>query len=154
MPRKTPKKQNLVIHPIAHTHTAQIPFYISSIQAGFPSPADDYLANPIDLNRELIQHPASTFMGRVRGNSMIDAGIHNGDLVIIDKSLTPKSGDVAVCFIDGEFTIKYIQISKNNILLVPANPDFPTITVTEDNEFLIWGIVTYSIHQHIKREIK
>lgn len=148
MPHKNHSDTNLTIHPIEQRDNAQIPFYISYIQAGFPSPADDYIADPIDLNRELILHPVATFMGRVRGDSMINAGIYNGDLLIIDKSLTPKTGDVAVCFIDGEFTIKYIKISNNNVLLIPANPEFPTITVNENNEFMIWGIVTYSVHRH------
>ncbi len=133
---------------MARKKTDKIQFFDTAIQAGFPSPAEDYMATPIDLNRELISHPSSTFMGRVRGDSMRDAGIFTGDIVIIDKSLRPKSGDIAVCFIDGEFTIKYIKIESSSVLLVPANPNYPTITVGTDNDFMIWGVVTYSIRAH------
>ncbi len=150
MARRTKSLQqpNLTLHGIkTGTHT-EIPFHVSSIQAGFPSPAADYISAPIDLNSELIANPATTFMGRVRGDSMRDAGIMDGDLLIIDKSLRPRTGDVAVCFIDGEFTIKYIRIQKDCILLIPANPDYPEIRVTSDNDFMIWGIVTYSIRRH------
>ncbi len=140
----------IVVHPINNDCDFTIPFHDYAIQAGFPSPAEDYMAAPIDLNRELIAHPASTFMGRVRGDSMRDAGIFSGDLLIIDKSLTPRDGDIAVCFIDGEFTIKYIKIRPKSIMLIPANPDFPPIKVGPDNDFIIWGIVVYSIRQHRK----
>ncbi|MGA9325763.1 MAG: translesion error-prone DNA polymerase V autoproteolytic subunit, partial [Salegentibacter sp.] len=89
-----------------------LPISESGISAGFPSPADDYLDSCIDLNRELIKNPDTTFFGRVKGDSMREAGIHNGDLLIIDKSLEPRSGKIAVCFIDGEFTVKRIKIEK------------------------------------------
>lgn len=116
------------------------------IRAGFPSPAQDYTQTGVDLNQELIKHPASTFYGRVTGKSMIDAGIDEGDILVIDKSLQPCNGDMAVCFIDGEFTLKYIEIvSPTEINLVPANKDFPIIKVTPDNNFIVWGIVTYTI---------
>lgn len=139
---------DVTIHQAVAKSSVKIPRADVSIQAGFPSPADDYIAAPIDLNRELIANPASTFLGRIRGDSMIDAGIFDGDLVVVDKALTPRSGDVAVCFIDGEFTIKFIKIQNKSVLLIPANPDFPPIRVTADNDFMIWGIVTYSIRRH------
>lgn len=123
----------------------KLPLADGGIKAGFPSPAQDFMDAAIDLNKELVKHPASTFYGRVRGDSMIDAGVCDGDVLIIDKSLEPHDGDMAVCFIDGEFTIKYIRMEKDAIRLVPANEKYETITVTKDNEFLIWGIVTYSI---------
>lgn len=144
------KKHCVDLYPLDVTTNLSIPFASNGIQAGFPSPADDYLETPIDLNKELIHHPATTFMGRVRGDSMRDANIFDGDLLIIDKLLTPKNGDIAVCFIDGEFTIKYIRIEPNLIWLVPANPDFEPIKVTPENEFMIWGIVTSSIRKHRK----
>lgn len=122
-----------------------LPIADEGIRAGFPSPAQDFMDLSIDLNQELVKHPSSTFYGRVKGDSMIDAGVHDGDVLIIDKSLEPKDGDMAVCFIDGEFTIKYIKIEKKVIWLVPANKNFQPIKVTEDNNFLIWGIVTYCI---------
>ena len=138
----------LDIHPIDLTSEITISYHNTSIQAGFPSPADDYVESPIDLNKELIPHPVSTFMGRVRGDSMKDAGIFDDDLLIIDKSLKPKNGDIAVCFIDGEFTIKYIKIGPKNVWLVPANDEYTPIKITPENDFIIWGIVMYSIRKH------
>jgi len=128
----------------------QLPLADGGIAAGFPSPAQDYIDIKIDLNKELIDNPSSTFYARVKGNSMIDAGISNGDILVIDKSLQPQDGDTAVCYIDGEFTLKYIKIEADAIYLIPANPDFKPIKVTEENDFCIWGIVTYSIKNHKK----
>ncbi len=127
------------------TSSLPLPIADEGIRAGFPSPAQDFMDLSIDLNQELVKHPSSTFYGRVKGDSMMDAGVHDGDVLIIDKSLEPKDGDMAVCFIDGEFTIKYIKIEEKVIWLVPANKNFQPIRVTEDNNFLIWGIVTYCI---------
>jgi DNA polymerase V len=119
-----------------------IPVIEGGISAGFPSPAGDFLETTIDLNKALIKHPATTFCGRVKGDSMKDLGIHNGDLMIIDKSLEAKDGSIAVCYIDGEFTVKKIKKEKDCVWLVPANDKFKPVKVTKDNEFLIWGIVT------------
>ena len=93
------------------------------------------------MNKELIKNPSATFYGRVRGNSMKDLGIHDGDLLIIDKSLEPQNGKIAICFIDGEFTVKTIKIERDCIWLVPANAAYKPIKVTKDNDFLVWGIV-------------
>lgn len=122
-----------------------------AIQAGFPSPASDYLEGAIDLNKELIQHPASTFYGRVTGTSMIDEGIEEGDILVIDKSLEIVNDDLAVCYIDGEFTLKRVQLEKDTIYLVPSNPNFTKIKVTADNDFMIWGVVTYTIKKNRRR---
>lgn len=99
----------------------------------------------MDLNRELIRNPISTFFGRVKGTSMKDAGVSDGDLLIIDKSLEWRKGAMAVCFFDGGFTLKYIEVDKDGIFLVPANPDFEPIRVKEDDYFTIWGIVVHII---------
>ena len=115
------------------------------IHAGFPSPATDYMTQAIDLNKELVRHPAATFYGRVVGDSMIDAGVEEGDIRVIDRSLEPQSGDMAVCFLDGEFTLKYLQIDRSGLTLVPANPEYPEIKVGEGMEFKMWGVVTYVI---------
>lgn len=120
------------------------------IHAGFPSPATDYMIQAIDLNKELVKHPAATFYGRVVGDSMIDAGVDEGDILVIDKSLEPQNGDMAVCFIDGEFTLKYLRIEegemkKRSITLVPANDKYPSIVVEEGSDFIMWGVVTYVI---------
>lgn len=121
----------------------------SGIHAGFPSPATDYMTQAIDLNKELVRHPAATFYGRVVGDSMIDAGVEEGDILVIDKSLDPQDGDMAVCFLDGEFTLKYLRFitEENNrrLVLVPANERYPSIKVGEGNDFKMWGVVTYVI---------
>lgn len=123
----------------------EIPLISLGISAGFPSPADDFLDLTIDLNKHLIKSPSTTFYGRVSGNSMVDAGITDGDLLIIDKSLEPKNGQIAVCFIDGEFTVKRIKKEKDCIWLLPENKDYKPLRVTEENDFLIWGIVINTI---------
>lgn len=115
-----------------------LPFVDSGISAGFPSPALDFIDLSIDLN-------TATFYGRVKGDSLKNAGIENGDLLIIDRSLEPTNGKIAVCYIDGEFTAKRIQINKDEILLIPENENYQTLKVTADNNFLIWGIVTHVI---------
>ena len=120
----------------------ELPFVENGISAGFPSPADDFLDISIDLNKVLIQNPSATFYGKVKGDSMIDAGLNDGDLLIIDKSLEPEDGKIAVCFIDGEFTVKRIKIEKDVIWLVAENKKYQPIKVTPENDFIIWGIVT------------
>lgn len=127
-----------------------LPMAEGGIAAGFPSPAQDYVDLKIDLNKELIANPSSTFYARVKGNSMMDAGISDGDILVIDKSLEPQNGDTAVCFIDGEFTLKYIRIEADGVYLVPANPAFQPVRISGENHFYIWGIVTYSIKNHKK----
>jgi DNA polymerase V len=122
-----------------------LPVADGGIRAGFPSPAQDFLDLSIDLNKELVQNPPATFFGRVRGESMRDAGISDGDLVIIDKSLSPRDGRIAVCYLDGEFTMKRIKTGKDCCWLLPANDEFKPIKVTSDNDFLIWGIVVHVI---------
>ena len=129
-----------------------LPLVEGGIAAGFPSPAQDYIDLKIDLNKELISNPSSTFYGRVKGSSMKDAGIESGDILVIDKSLEPQDGDTAVCFIDGEFTLKYIKIEPDAVYLIPANIKFQPIKVTEENNFCIWGVVTYSIKNHKRKK--
>ncbi|HAB27868.1 MAG: peptidase S24 [Xanthomarina sp.] len=120
----------------------KLPYVVNGISAGFPSPADDFLDINIDLNKHLIKNPSTTFYGRVRGDSMKDAGIHDGDLLIIDKSLEPTNNKIAVCFIDGEFTVKRISIEKDVVWLIAENKNYEPIKVTKDNDLVIWGIVT------------
>ena len=119
-----------------------LPLANQGISAGFPSPADDFLDLSIDLNKELIKHPYATFYGRVSGDSMTGVGLDVGDLLIIDKSLEPQDGKIAVCFIDGEFTVKRIKLDKDSLWLMPENKKYKPIKVTEENEFIIWGVVT------------
>ncbi len=135
----------LDIYSVCLTSQLELPVVTAGISAGFPSPAMDFIDLKIDLNRLLIKHPSATFYGRVKGHSMKDVGIYDGDLLVIDKSLEPKNGKIAVCYLDGEFTVKRIKIDKGCIWLVPANTDYQPIRVDEDNDFLIWGIVTHVI---------
>lgn len=130
----------------ANTETKlALPYVEEGISAGFPSPALDFVDLTIDLNRHLIKNPSATFYGKVKGDSLKNAGINNGDLLVIDRSLDLINGKIAVCFIDGEFTAKRIQILKNEIWLVPENENYPSIQITEENNFIIWGIVTHAI---------
>lgn len=138
----SPLEKNLEFYLPKQDKTLELPFVEEGISAGFPSPADDFLDTHIDLNKHLIKNPSTTFYGKVRGTSMVDAGIHDGDLLVIDKSLEPKNNKIAVCFIDGEFTVKRIHIEKDLVWLVAENKDYPPIKVTEANELIIWGIVT------------
>lgn len=123
----------------------ELPYVEEGISAGFPSPALDFVDMSIDLNKHLVKHPSATFYGRVKGVSLINAGISDGDLLIIDRSIEPKDGKIAVCYIDGEFTAKRIKISKKEVLLMPENEDYQTIKVTEENNLIIWGIVIHVI---------
>ena len=125
------------IHTIDITSSLPLPYAEQGIRAGFPSPAQDYMELSIDLNKELIQHPSSTFYGRVVGNSMIDEGIEEGDVLVIDKSLELMDDDLAVCFLDGEFTVKRVRIENDAAYLIPSNSNFPTIKVDKDNDFQI-----------------
>jgi DNA polymerase V len=134
--------QTITFYGINQSTPIELPFVANGISAGFPSPADDFLDLNIDLNKYLIKNPSTMFYGRVRGDSMIDAGIHDGDLLIIDKSLETKEGKIAVCFIDGEFTVKRIKIEKDCVWLIAENQNYKPIKVTKDNDFIIWGIVT------------
>jgi len=123
------------------------------IQAGFPSPAQDYAGETIDLNRDLIQHPASTFYGRVTGESMREEGITEGDILVIDKSIEPEDGDLAVCCLDGDFTLKRIKLDRKTgkLFLMPSNRRFKPIEVTPENEFMVWGVVLYTIKPNRRR---
>lgn len=125
----------------------------AGIRAGFPSPAQDYVGETIDLNRDLIRHPASTFYGRVVGDSMSGEGITEGDILVIDKSIEPEDGDLAVCCLDGDFTLKRIKIDRRTrrVYLMPSNSAYKPIEVTPDNEFMVWGVVLYTIKSNRRR---
>ncbi len=143
--KKEKKNRELTLHPGFPQGTEALPMAESRISAGFPSPASEYMEAGIDLNRELIRNPASTFFGRVKGYSMRDAGISEGDVLVIDKSLEPGNGSIAVCFVDGEFTVKRLRVEKDGVFLMPANDEFKPIRITAENDFMVWGIVTYVI---------
>lgn len=121
--------------------------YAGNIRAGFPSPADDFTQEKIDLNKLLIKHPDATFYAKVKGNSMTE-DFNEGDLLIIDKSVEYSDNKVALCFVDGEFTLKRIKYVEGRCFLTPSNRDFPLIEVSPDSNAMIWGVVTFSIKKH------
>lgn len=141
------KKVTIDIFPPDLSSELKLPFADQGIQAGFPSPAQDYISDRIDLNQEIVTHPASTFYGRVNGDSMIGENIEEGDLLVIDRSIEPSDGDLAVCCLDGEFTLKRIRLEADRVWLIPANENFDPILVTTDHRFQVWGVVTYTIKQ-------
>ena len=139
-------KEKFIISQVVPDEKASgLQFFEGRVQAGFPSPAQGEYADTIDLNRALITNPAATFCARVIGNSMVDAGINEGDLLIIDRSLTPHDGNIAVCFVDGDFTVKRLSVRDDGIYLTPANAKFPELRVSEDSNFQVWGVVSHII---------
>ncbi len=117
-------------------------FIDTGISAGFPAPADDFNEQRISLDRELIKNKEATFFAKVSGQSMIGAGLDDRDLLVIDRSLAPEHNKIAVCFIDGEFTVKRLKVEADGIWLQPENPKYQPIKVTDETNFMIWGIVT------------
>ena len=138
------------LHPSGSTFKkVKIPLLSDSISAGFPSPADDYTEENIDLNEHLISNPFSTFFLRVKGDSMINSGIKDKDLVIVDKSLTAKPGNIIIAMIDGEFTIKRLSIKNNELYLKAENHNYPDFSFRNHIDIQIWGVVIYSIHSYL-----
>ncbi len=123
----------------------ELPLIPQGISAGFPSPALDFDDLKIDLNKHLIQHPAATYFGRVKGDSMSEVGIEDGDLIVIDKSIEATNGKIAVCYVDGEYTLKKVRLENNECWLIPANKNYKPLKITSENDFLIWGIVKHVI---------
>ena len=121
--------------------------FTATVQAGFPSPANDYFENKLDLNELVIQHPAATFFVRVEGESMANADIHSGDILVVDRSIEPASGKIVIAVIDGEFTVKRLIIENSRAFLVPENSNYPTLKIEEEADFQVWGVVTYVIHK-------
>ena len=131
------------------TKRFRIPLFNDSVSAGFPSPADDYTEENIDLNEHLISNPFSTFFLRVKGESMINAGIKDKDLIIVDKSLIAKPGDIVIAMIDGEFTIKRLSIKNDELYLKAENHNYPDFNFKNHIDVQIWGVVIYSIHSYL-----
>lgn len=123
------------------------PLFASTIAAGFPSPADDYIDRSLDLNEHLIKHPAATYFLRVSGDSMTGAGIFNNDMLIVDRSIAPQDGNVVVAVLDGELTVKRLRKRDGLTFLVPENPDYPTLFPSTESEFTVWGVVQHVIHK-------
>ena len=139
--------KNITIYGTEKTQLKERPIVNEDIAAGFPSPAEDFKEVRISLDKELIKNEEATFYARVRGNSMIDANIEDGDLLVIDKSIESRDGRIAICMVDGEFTIKRLKVEKDCVYLMPENKKYKPIKVTKENELIIWGIVTYVIKQ-------
>ena len=142
----------LQLHSSAHLdiYSAQtdtelnLPLF-EGVRAGFPSPAADFIDVSIDLNKHLIKHPSATFYARAKGDSMKDAGIFDGDLLIVDKSIDPADGKIAICYVNGEFTVKRIKKEKDEVWLIPANTAYQPIKIEEGGSLIIWGVVTHVI---------
>ncbi len=117
-------------------------FMDAGISAGFPSPAEDFKEQRLSLDNELVKNKEATFFARVSGQSMIGAGLEDNDLLVIDRSIQPGNNKIAVCFLDGEFTVKRLRVDQDEVWLQPENPNYPIIKITDDNDFVIWGIVT------------
>lgn len=123
-----------------------LPLYLSRVCAGFPSPADDYIDQQLDLNRHLIKNPRATFIVTAEGDSMIEEGIYSGDALIVDRSLEAKHNSIVIACIEGELTVKKLEYREGKPYMVAANPNYPAIEVREGDELIIWGVVTKNIH--------
>lgn len=124
-----------------------LPLYVSGVRAGFPSPAEDYIEKKLDLNEYLVKHPAATFYVRVEGDSMVNAGIQSGDILIVDRAVEPSHNKIIVAIVDGEFTVKRLLFRGKSIVLAPENPDYEEIVITDGMDFAVWGVVTSVIHE-------
>jgi DNA polymerase V len=123
-----------------------LPLYASRVPAGFPSPADDHQEDTLDLNEYLVRNPAATFLVRVQGQSMINAGIHDGDLLVVNRSLEPRSDSIVVAVVNGELTVKRLKLEEGRCWLMPENPDYPPLEIREGMDLTIWGVVAHVIH--------
>ncbi len=122
------------------------PLFVTTVSAGFPSPADDFVEDKLDLNELLIAHPSATFFIRVDGDSMLGAGITSGDILIVDRALQPNDNNIIIAVLDGELTVKRMRLDGGRIVLMPENPDFEPLVVTPEMQFDVWGVVTSVIH--------
>ncbi len=127
--------------------TIDVPFYQSNVPAGFPSPAENFMDLDLSLQDYLVQNPSATFCVRVTGDSMKNAGISSGDVMIVDRALEPKNNTIVLAVLDGEFTVKRIQKKGDDLFLNPENKDFKAIQITEEMNFQVWGVVTHIIHK-------
>lgn len=140
----------LHVEEVWHAQTGKpcpLPMAGSNISAGFPSPADDYMERTMDLNEHLVRHPSATFFVRVSGDSMLDAGIHHGDLLVVDRSVEPVEGKVVIAVMNGELVVKRLSKRNGKMYLVAENTGYPAIEVHGELDFLIWGVVTHVIHE-------
>ena len=141
--------ENLDFFTVDEDLFSSIPMFSDAVQAGFPSPAEDHMDMDLNLNDYLIQNPSATFCVKAIGESMKDAGISSGDIMIVDKSLEPKNRSIVLAVIDGEFTVKRVNMNNDELYLMPENSSFSPIKITQEMDFQVWGIVTYIIHKAV-----
>ena len=130
-----------------NNNTLSLPLYSSKVPAGFPSPADDHMEGKLDLNTHLVKHPTATFFVKASGDSMIGAGIHDGDILVVDRSLEPQQSRIVIAAVDGQLTVKRLKKKGKKIFLVPENKKFRSIELNENNDVKVWGVVTNVIHK-------
>lgn len=147
--KKYSQKTQLSFFPLDGSDKQEGCLVSSAVQAGFPSPAESGIEGKLDLNQYLVKHPAATFFVRVEGDSMSHGSILDGDLLIVDRALKPKQGSIVIALLAGEFTVKKLAFEKEKLFLMPENPTFPPIAITQEMEFSVWGVVTYVIHKLI-----
>lgn len=135
-----------IFSPVFNVLSPTIPLMGSRAKAGFPSPADDYIERSLNLHDQMVEHPASTFFVTVSGDSMKDAGIIHGDLLVVDRSIEASNGMVVMAILNGEFTVKYFYLTSRGIDLVPANPTYPKFHLSKEDDFEVWGVVTHAVH--------
>lgn len=133
--------------PVEDIPFTSVTFFDEGVPAGFPSPAEDHMDLDLDLSSYLIQHPSATFCVRVEGDSMVGAGIQSGAVILIDRSLTPNPGNIVLAVVDGEFTVKRVDIVDDKLFLIPENPRLKPMEVAEGSSFQVWGVVTFVIHK-------
>lgn len=138
-------EENLIFFQPKQDQNRSMPLAHTGVSAGFPSPADDFKELRISIDQEVVKNEEATFYARVAGQSMQGAGLDDGDLLVIDRSKEPEDNAIAVCFIDGEFTVKRLKVEAECVYLMPENPNYSPIRVTEDNQLIIWGVVTYVV---------
>lgn len=144
---RLPVAQLAELEQLKSREVYQLPVFASKIQAGFPSPADDYIEGYLDLNTKFIKHPSATFVLQATGDSMVDAGIFSGDWLLVDRSLEPSDGRIVIAAVNGELTVKRLAKKGEKVQLLPANPQFKPIDITEDCQMVIWGVVTLVLHE-------
>ena len=147
--KTTSRQEDLIISEVytpLTNYEIKLQMFLESVSAGFPSPADDYLEKKLDLNELLIHHPAATFFVRVTGDSMVEAGIYSGDILVVDRSLNAKECSIVIAVVDGELAVKRLHFQKNKIYLLPENKNYQPIEITAEMGFEIWGVVTTVVH--------
>ncbi len=139
--------KDLIFYSIEDASLGDVPLFGDAVPAGFPSPADDYLDMDLNLHDYLVQNPSATFCVKAIGDSMIDAGIESSDVMVIDRALTPKNNDIILAVVEGEFTVKRIKKSNDELYLMPANENYRPMKITTEMNFQVWGVVTFIIHK-------